>query len=121
MLLLRAPGYGGAPDAPPWSALVIDGVTVPYEEVEEVRMDESALQFVVEQKPRTSHIQADPPRVYSRPEFDLWREALYPKNLANPERRGGEQRVGCLRREQGLGEVGCEHELRGKAHELRGR
>ena len=60
---------------------MIDGVTVPYEEVEEVRMDESALQFVVEQKPRTSHIQADPPRVYSRPEFDLWREALYPKIL----------------------------------------
>ena len=24
----RAPGYGGAPDAPMWSALVIDGVTV---------------------------------------------------------------------------------------------
>ena len=62
---------------------MIDGVTVPYEEVEEVRMDESALQFIVEQKPRTSHVQADPPRVhvYSRPEFDLWREALYPKIL----------------------------------------
>ena len=84
--LFAAPGYGGAPGTPLWSALVIDGVTVPYEKVEEVRMDIDTLQFIVEQTPRTSLVQADPllVRVYSRPEFDLWREALYPK-ITNPE------------------------------------
>ena len=83
--LFAAPGYGGAPGTPLWSALVIDGVTVPYEKVEEVRMDIDTLQFIVEQTPRTSLVQADPllVRVYSRPEFDLWREALYPK-ITNP-------------------------------------
>ena len=83
--LFAAPGYAGAPDTPLWSALVIDGVTVPYEKVAGVRMDVSALEFIVEQAPRTSHVQADPPRVrvYSQSEFDLWREALYPK-ITNP-------------------------------------
>ena len=83
--LFAAPGYGGAPGTPLWSALVIDGVTVPYEKVAGVQMDVSALEFIVEQAPRTSHVQADPPRVrvYSQSEFDLWREALYPK-ITNP-------------------------------------
>ena len=89
--LLAAPEYDGAPGAPLWSALVIDGVTVPYEEVKEVQMDESALQFIVEQTPRTPLVQADPlrVRVYSRPEFHLWREALYPKIL--PTQSGEEE------------------------------
>ena len=90
--LLAAPEYDGAPGAPLWSALVIDGVTVPYEEVKEVQMDESALQFIVEQTPRTPLVQADPlrVRVYSRPEFHLWREALYPKIL--PTQSGEEEK-----------------------------
>jgi len=91
--LLAAPKHDGTPDAPPWSALVVDGVTVPYEEVAGVRMDESALEFIVEQKPRTfatTGVIGGSPRqhlrMYSRSEFDLWREALYPK-ITNPDLR----------------------------------
>ena len=100
--LFAAPGYGGAPGTPLWSALVIDGVTVPYEKVEEVRMDIDTLQFIVEQTPRTSLVQADPllVRVYSRPEFDLWREALYPKIL--PTHPTIEQRTNQLETTAGV-------------------
>ena len=77
--LLAAPALEGMPDAPAWSALVVDGVPLPYEEVASVRMDEGALEFVVEHKPATKR--APPPqhmRMQSRSEFNLWREALGP-------------------------------------------
>ena len=77
--LLAAPALEGMPDAPAWSALVVDGVPLPYEEVAWVRMDEGALEFVVEHKPATKR--APPPqhmRMQSRSEFNLWREALGP-------------------------------------------
>ena len=80
--LLAAPALEGMPDAPAWSALVVDGVPLPYEEVAWVRMDEGALEFVVEQKPATMAAQDDPPRQHmrmqSRSEFNLWCEALGP-------------------------------------------
>ena len=51
--LLAAPGYGpdtvSVPGVPAWSALVLDGVAVPYDEVVSVRMVESALGLIVEQ------------------------------------------------------------------------
>ena len=69
----------------------MNGVAVPYEEVAGVRMDESALEFIVEQKPRTfatTGVIGGSPRqhlrMYSRSEFDLWREALCPK-VINPD------------------------------------
>ena len=71
--LLAAPP--GESDAPSWSALVVDGVTVPYDEVVGVRMDESALEFIVEQ----DHSPRQHLRMSTRSEFNLWREALYPK------------------------------------------
>ena len=80
--LLAATAFEGMPDAPAWSALVVDGVPLPYEEVAWVRMDEGALEFVVEQKPATMAAQDDPPRQHmrmqSRSEFNLWCEALGP-------------------------------------------
>ena len=67
-----------------WSALVMDGVAVPYNEVVSVRMVESALGLIVEQ---ASLGLDDTPlqhlRMYSRAEFNLWREALQPK-VVNP-------------------------------------
>jgi len=67
-------------DAPAWSALVMGGVTVPYDELVSVRMVESALELIVKHKPRESHGSHDPPpkhlRMHSRSEFDLWRDAL---------------------------------------------
>ena len=86
--LLAAPGYGpdavSVPGVPAWSALVLDGVAVPYDEVVSVRMVESALGLIVEQ---ASHGLDDTPvqhlRMYSRAEFNLWREALQPK-VVNP-------------------------------------
>ena len=86
--LLAAPGYGpdavSVPGVPAWSALVLDGVAVPYDEVVSVRMVESALGLIVEQ---ASHGLDDMPvqhlRMYSRAEFNLWREALQPK-VVNP-------------------------------------
>ena len=80
--LLAAPALDNMPDAPAWSALVVDGVAMPYEEVAGVRMDESALEFVLEQTPRTTAALDAPPRqhlrMYTRFEFNLWREALSP-------------------------------------------
>ena len=81
--LLAAPALDNMPDATAWSALVVDGVAMPYEEVAGVRMDESALEFVVECKPCSTAAQGAPPRqqhlrMYTRSEFDLWREALGP-------------------------------------------
>ena len=62
----------------------MDGVAVPYDEVMSVRMVESALGLIVEQ---ASHGLDDTPlqhlRMYSRAEFNLWREALQPK-VVNP-------------------------------------
>ena len=79
--LLAAPASDGTCCAEPaWSALVVDGVAMPYKELAGVRMDESMLEFVVAHKPRTATAQDDPPphhlRMYTRFEFNLWREAL---------------------------------------------
>ena len=72
------------PGVPAWSALVMDGVAVPYDEVVSVRMVENALGLIVEQ---ASHGLDGTPlqhlRMYSRAEFNLWREALQPK-VVNP-------------------------------------
>ena len=81
--LLAAPASDGTCCAEPaWSALVVDGVAMPYKELAGVRMDESTLEFVVEHKPRTTTAQDAPPRqhlrMYTRFEFNLWREALSP-------------------------------------------
>ena len=45
-------------------------------------MDENALEFIVELKSRTPTAQDEPLqhlRMFTRSEFNLWREALYPK------------------------------------------
>ena len=80
--LLAAPALEGMPDAPAWSALVVDGVPLPYEEVAWVRTDEGALEFVVEHKPSSTAAQNAPPRLHlrvdTRSDFNLWREALGP-------------------------------------------
>ena len=80
--LLAAPVHAGESNAPAWSALVIDGVTVPYDEVLSVRTVESALSLIVEQ---ASHGEEDPApkhlRMHSHFDFNLWREALQPKVL----------------------------------------
>ena len=72
------------PGVPAWSALVMDGVAVPYDDVVSVRMVENALGLIVEQ---ASHGVDGTPlqhlRMYSRAEFNLWREALQPK-VVNP-------------------------------------
>ena len=76
--LLAAPARDDSvPEAPAWSALVVDGVAVPYEEVARVRMDEGALEFIVEHGKDTLQLQHL--RMFTRPEFNLWREALHPK------------------------------------------
>ena len=80
--LLAAPAHIGVSGAPTWSALVVDGVTLPYDQVARVRMDESALEFIVELKSRTPTAQDEPLqhlRMFTRSEFNLWREALGPK------------------------------------------
>ena len=73
------------PGVPAWSALVMDGVAVPYDDVVSVRMVENALGLIVEQ---ASHGLDGTPlqhlRMYSRAEFNLWREALQPK-VVNPD------------------------------------
>ena len=77
--LLAAPASDGTCCAEPaWSALVVDGVAMPYKELAGVRMDESMLEFVVAYKPRTATAQAPPHhlRMYTRFEFNLWHEAL---------------------------------------------
>jgi len=71
----------GNSDAQAWSALVIDGVPIPYDEVVSVRVIESALWLIVEQ---ASHDEEDAPalthlRMYSGSEFRLWSRALQPK------------------------------------------
>ena len=95
--LLAAPTHSfDAPDTTPdtkelpWSALVVDGVEVPYAEVRTVRMDESALEFTFERgEYDTSHADAlpDAPQQHLRMdksyEFNLWRDALHPK-ITNP-------------------------------------
>ena len=78
--LLAAPKQDDAPGAPAWSALVLNGVTVPYEEVAGVRMVENMLEFIVEHNEKRTHL-----RMFTRSEFNLWREALSPK-IANPTR-----------------------------------
>ena len=97
MQLLAAPTHSfDAPDTTPdtkelpWSALVVDGVEVPYAEVRTVRMDESALEFTFERgEYDTSHADAlpDAPQQHLRMdksyEFNLWRDALHPK-ITNP-------------------------------------
>ena len=51
---------------------MLDGVTVPYEEVVGVRTDESKLGFIiVDQKYTQIHV-----RMFTRSEFNVWREAL---------------------------------------------
>ena len=86
------PAHDGESDAPLWSALVMDNVTVSYDEMAGVRMDVSALEFIVERKSHSApHAQGGPPphhrylhiRMYNRSEFNLWREALSPK-ITNP-------------------------------------
>ena len=56
--------------APVWSALVVDGVTVPYEEV-----DESTLEFIIRHKSCTPTVRTPPPRhhlrMFTRSEFSL--------------------------------------------------
>ena len=78
--LLAAPASDGTSCEPTWSALVVGGVAMPYEELAGVKMDESVLEFVVAHKPRTTTAQDPPPphylRMYTRSEFNLWREAL---------------------------------------------
>ena len=59
---------------------MVDGVTMPYDEVAGVRMDESMLEFVVEHNTKHTHV-----RMFTRSEFNLWREALNPK-ITNPTR-----------------------------------
>ena len=50
---------------------MLNGVAVPYEAVAGVRMDESKLEFIVEHDQKHTHL-----RMYTRSEFNLWREAL---------------------------------------------
>lgn len=84
--LIAAPKHDSAPDAPAWSTFVVDGVSVAFKDVVRVRMAESELELIVEQKHRTfgnSGVLGGPPRqhlrMYSRSEFNLWRDALHPK------------------------------------------
>ena len=51
---------------------------MPYEEVAGVRMDESMLEFIVEHNTKHTHL-----RMFTRSEFNLWREALKPE-VINP-------------------------------------
>ena len=50
MQLLAAPKSDGMPGAPRWSALVMDGVAVPFEEVVGIRVVESVHEFIVEHR-----------------------------------------------------------------------
>jgi len=51
---------------------------MPYEEVAGVRMDESMLEFIVEHNTNHTYV-----RMFTRSEFNLWREALKPE-VNNP-------------------------------------
>jgi len=79
--LLAAPGQEDASEAPAWSALVVNGVSMPYAEVTQVRMDDSALEFIIEHGKEVQHL-----RMFTRADFNLWREALHPK-ITNPTLR----------------------------------
>jgi len=82
--LLAAPEQDGVSTASAWSALVLDGVAVPYDEVIWVRTDETVLEFIImehrpcpttqKKKYTQTHV-----RMFTRSEFNLWREALDPK------------------------------------------
>ena len=86
--LLAAPD--GESDVSPWSAIVMDGVAIPYDEVARVRLDESVLEFIFEHKLRSStgqnryrieHTPESPCqhlRMLTRSDFNVWREALCP-------------------------------------------
>ena len=76
--LLAAPASDGTSCAPAWSALVVDGVAMPYEELAGVRMDESMLEFIVEHNTNHTYV-----RMFTRSDFNLWREALKPE-VINP-------------------------------------
>merc|ERR1740136_179486 len=65
--LLAAPEQAGVSEVSPWSALVVDGVAVPYEEVARVRMDEGALEFIVEHGKDTLQLQHL--RMFTRPKI----------------------------------------------------
>ena len=81
--LLAAPEQDGVSTASAWSALVFDGVAVPYDEVIWVRTDETVLEFIImehrpcpttqKKKYTQTHV-----RMFTRSEFNLWREALDP-------------------------------------------
>ena len=53
-------------------------------------MDESVLEFIVEHMPRSTTALQDKPtvhihlRMFTRSEFNLWREALCPAETSNP-------------------------------------
>ena len=76
--LLAALEQDGLPEASAWSALEVDGATLQYEKVAGVRMDESVLEFIVEHNTKHTHL-----RMFTRSEFNLWREALKPE-INNP-------------------------------------
>ena len=82
--LLATSKQDGGPQAPVWSALVLNGEAVLYEEVAGVRMDASVLEFIVEHNAKDTHYTHL--RMSTRSEFDLWREALNPK-ITNPSLR----------------------------------
>ena len=86
--LLAAPEREDGPSTPSWSALVVDGKTVSYEQVTGVKTQESALEFIVEHEAQIEGL-ADGSsirlRMYSRSEFDRWREALAPKITTYPD------------------------------------
>ena len=78
-------------------------MTVPYEEVARLKTDISALEFIVEQLPRTlavTGVRGGPRmhhlRMSSRAEFDLWRKALFPK-IVDPEEVSDERMLGFAR------------------------
>ena len=81
MQLLAAPEQDAVSTAPAWSAIVLDGVTVPYEEVVGVRTDESKLGFIIVERAqgwttldqRFTQIHV---RMFTRSEFNVWREAF---------------------------------------------
>ena len=98
--LLAAPASDGTSCEPAWSALVVGGVAMPYEELAGVKMDESVLEFVVAHKPRTTTAQDPPPphylRMYTRSEFNLWREALGLRRCTDVSRREKAAHVSML-------------------------
>ena len=84
----------------------MDGVAVPYDEVEWVRTDESVREFIImehrpcpktqEKKYTQTHV-----RMFTRSEFNLWREALDPKMSNSTLYAHTESKMVCLRRRRG--------------------